>query len=273
MSISVDSHNRKVHLLVVTFTALSIWLVTNAIGEEREPMPRNLNGDQTAPTISPSNPKRFQTSLDAASSALETIKSPGYFANDPEGLEYAKNLGFQSLDEIKYATLGNPIPVKHFRLKKLQNYKSKEDLGGLLTDSHETIYPIYVHGAVRSSVTVSVMGMGGDWKWIATGAPKFTQELEQVHAQVKDKEPFLVQNRALGLRFLGAFRNKELKLFSLSPKTLLLLSNQIATLFPKEGEEASADDVFKALAPISKELLTREDFKNPHSRRKGDLRE
>lgn len=260
------------HLLLATFAALSSWLVTNATCEEREPS--HLEGDQTTPTISPSNPKRFQTSLDAASSALEALKSPGYFTNDPQGLEYAKNLGFQSLDEIKDVKLGNPIPVKHLRLKKLQDYKSKEDLEGLLTDSRETIYPVYVRGVVRSSVTVSDKGMGGDWKWIATGAPKFTQELEQVHAQIKEKEPFLVQNRALGLRFLGALQDKELKLFSLPPQTLLFKTDKITSLFRKgAGPEASANDVFKALAPISKGLLTREDFKNPHLRRKGDLRE
>lgn len=256
---------------MIIAAALNIWLATNALGGTIDSVPGDSKKESANKAASQPNVKQFATSLEAAIHALETLSSPGYFKNNPADQEHAKDLGFESLDQISQATLGKPILVKYFELKKLQNYKSKDDLSTLLADSHETIYPIYVGGSVKSSLTVSDKRSPGDWKWIETGAPNFTQQMEQLHTRFGNKEAYLIHNRALGFRFLGAFIDKELKLFPLSQKAILLSLITRENIIIKEGLEASAHDVFTALAPFSRKLLDQETFKHPHSGNNNDV--
>jgi hypothetical protein len=65
-----------------------------------------------------------------------------------------KNMGFQSLDEVKQAQLGQPIAVYNLGLDKLKSYQAGEDPNSLLTPSAETIYPVTVSGGVRTGVTI-----------------------------------------------------------------------------------------------------------------------
>jgi hypothetical protein len=65
-----------------------------------------------------------------------------------------KSLGFQSLDEVRQAQLGQPMPVYNLGLDKLKSYQAGEDPNSLLTPSAETIYPVTVGGSVRTGVTI-----------------------------------------------------------------------------------------------------------------------
>lgn len=65
-----------------------------------------------------------------------------------------KSFGFDSADEVKSAQLGQPLPVSVIGLDKLKNAQAGVAPDSLLTQSPETIYPVTVRGAVRSSVTI-----------------------------------------------------------------------------------------------------------------------
>lgn len=65
-----------------------------------------------------------------------------------------KSLGFQSLDEVKQAQLGQPMEVYNLGLDKLKSYQAGEDPSSMLTPSSETIYPVAVGGTVRTGVTI-----------------------------------------------------------------------------------------------------------------------
>jgi hypothetical protein len=65
-----------------------------------------------------------------------------------------KSLGFQSLDEVKQAQLGQPLPVFNLGLDKLKSYQAGQDPNSLLTPSAEAIYPVTVGGSVRTGVTI-----------------------------------------------------------------------------------------------------------------------
>lgn len=65
-----------------------------------------------------------------------------------------KSLGFQSLDEVKQAQLGQPMEVYNLGLDKLKSYQAGQDPNSLLTPSAETIYPVTVGGSVRTGVTI-----------------------------------------------------------------------------------------------------------------------
>lgn len=65
-----------------------------------------------------------------------------------------KTLGFQTLDEVKQAQLGQPMEVFNLGLEKLKSYQAGEDPNSLLTPSAETIYPVTVSGSVRTGVTI-----------------------------------------------------------------------------------------------------------------------
>lgn len=67
-----------------------------------------------------------------------------------------KGLGFESVDEVKNAQLGQPLQVFNIGLDKLKGAApgAATDAASLLIPSPETIYPVTVQGAVRSSVTI-----------------------------------------------------------------------------------------------------------------------
>jgi hypothetical protein len=200
------------------------------------------------------------SSLEAASKALETLKFPNYFKNDPQGLEHAKNLGFQSIDEVTDARLGKPFEVKDVGLKQLQDFGPKDDPGALLNESHETIYPIYVKDAVRSSLTVSDARKKGDWRWIAMGSANLVRKTEQTRQLHSSTETFLVRIRGIGIRFLAVSNSDGLTLIALSPF-------EFGNISFKEGQELSAQATFTMLAPVAKKLLARADFLEEPSRR------
>lgn len=83
----------------------------------------------------------------AATNALAVLQK---LVND----QNYKNLGFQSLDEVKQAQLGKPMEVFNLGLDKLKTYQAGQDPNSMLTPSAETIYPVTVGGAVRTGVTI-----------------------------------------------------------------------------------------------------------------------
>jgi len=65
-----------------------------------------------------------------------------------------KNLGFQSIEEVKRAQFGQPMSVYYLGLERMKAYQTGQDPNSLLTPSAETIYPVTVGGNVRTGVTI-----------------------------------------------------------------------------------------------------------------------
>lgn len=86
---------------------------------------------------------------------------PGKAASDALGVlqklvtqQNFKSMGFDSLDEVKAAQLGQPLPVSVIGLDKLKNPPAGAEANSLLAQSPEIIYPVTVGNVVRSSVTI-----------------------------------------------------------------------------------------------------------------------
>jgi hypothetical protein len=65
-----------------------------------------------------------------------------------------KALGFQSVEEVQQAQLGQPIEVYNMGVEKLKGYQTGQDPNSLLTPSSETIYPVTVGGSVRTGLMI-----------------------------------------------------------------------------------------------------------------------
>jgi hypothetical protein len=88
-----------------------------------------------------------QQPQEAASSAIVTLQK---LVND----QNYRSLGFQTVDEVRQARLGEPLEVYIIGLEKLKNYRAGQDPNTLLVPSAETIYPVTVSGNVRTGVTI-----------------------------------------------------------------------------------------------------------------------
>ena len=65
-----------------------------------------------------------------------------------------KSLGFETVDEVMRAQLGQPMEVYYLGLERMKSYQAGEDPNNLLTPSSELIYPVTVGGDVRTGVTI-----------------------------------------------------------------------------------------------------------------------
>lgn len=109
-----------------------------------------------------------------------------------------KSLGFQSLDEVKQAQLGQPIEVYNLGLEKLKSYQTGQDLNSLLTPSAETIYPVTVEGSVRTGVTIARKEQG--YEASSFGNADMVRRLA---AYRQHAEEFAVRIPAFGMYFVG----------------------------------------------------------------------
>ena len=184
---------------------------------------------------------------EAASSALEILKSPEFFRDETGGVERARNLGFESVAEVANATLGKPIKVINVNLGQLQD---NVDPKTLVVDPHTQIYPVYVKSSVRSSLTVSDPSMTNTWLRMGRGSPVLIRKIEKVRQQQEQPEDvfFLVANRGIGLRFLARMSGNKITITPLD-------TFSFGTLVLKPGEERPAEDVIRDLAPVAKKLF------------------
>lgn len=118
-----------------------------------------------------------------------------------------KEMGFESMAELDRMTPGVPMQVYMVPLDKLQGYQSGMAPEPLLVDTRHTLYPILVDSQTRSSVTMSEVG--GSWKTVAFGSPKWIRALSAARASVASSAGipaasiFLIEVPALNLYMLG----------------------------------------------------------------------
>ena len=110
-----------------------------------------LGGCQT--THSQPRPRPSQAT--AAQDGLATLKRVVNAGN------YA-SLGFTSLDEVRQATLGEPLQVYQVRLDALRAFTRETDPETLLVDIRRNLYPVRVGERVATSIFV--MGTHDGWR-------------------------------------------------------------------------------------------------------------
>jgi hypothetical protein len=177
---------------------------------------------------------------EAAIRALETFK----------GLVTAQNykaMGFESEDEVRTATLGEPLPVYHIRLDQLREYQPNIDPNKLLTDVGQMMYPVLAKEQVRSSLVIA--RAGDSWKEARYGGPNLGRALARVRAahMATYQQPFtsyrVVQIPGLNVYFLGRRVDNKLVLIPVLDDARYNL---------KAGVAMPAEEVLRIMAEAAK---------------------
>jgi hypothetical protein len=148
----------------------------------------------------PKSPSPAHQPEDAAMRGLATLQK----MITPQNF---KSMGFETFDEVRSATLGEPLAIFQVRLDQLRAYEPGEDPNKLLVDSGQMIYPVATNGSVRSSIVV--VKTEEIWKATRFGGPNLIQALaksrsaEAQSSQAAEKPYFVVQIPALSMYFLG----------------------------------------------------------------------
>jgi hypothetical protein len=160
----------------------------------------------------PSPAPQSASSTEAAKQGLETLRK----------LVNANNyraMGFESLDELRSATLGDPLHVYLVRLDQLREYRPESDPDKLLTDIGQELYPVVVGGAVRSSVLVAKERE--HWSAVSFGGANLVKVFDQkrIESSSSAKVPvsayFEVDVASMNLYFLGYWKENRLTLIPL----------------------------------------------------------
>ena len=168
----------------------------------------------------------------AASNALATLQKLVTEQN-------YKALGFTSPDEVKSATLAQPLAQYNIGLDRLKSYQAGQDANALLTSSSETIYPVTVGGQVRSSVTVVKKETG--YTTASFGNATIVKGLT-LYRGANAPDGFAVRIPAFGMYFLGSRAENRLMLTPISEDSRLPF---------RTGVAVPAEDVLKAIIPLA----------------------
>ena len=109
-----------------------------------------------------------------------------------------KSLGFETVDEVKQARLGQPMEVYYLGLERMKSYQAGEDPNNLLTPSAELIYPVTVGGDVRTGVTIVHKEQG--YESSSFGNADIVKRLAGYRRSAKE---FAVRIPAFNLYFVG----------------------------------------------------------------------
>jgi len=185
----------------------------------------------------------------ASNAPDETIES--MFAEDPDEAaqksldaftslvteEDFAALGFDSLEEVADAQLGEPLQVSMVPLDLLKEFTQETDPNELLQDGNRVIYPVTVNDEVRSSLEIGPIG--GGWQGTTFGSPELIRPLAEQRARAED---FVVWVPALNMYFMAVRDGEQL---ILTPAFDYPEANLVA------GRTQSASDVFAAIQPLA----------------------
>ena len=158
--------------------------------------------------------------------------------------ENYKQMGFESLDEVALATLGEPIQDFMVRLDHLKEYQKGSDPNKMLSATNLFVYPVLVRGQVRSSIQGVVEK--GAWESVSFGSPNYIRMvMSQLERQSKEQKTssFIVRVPAFNLVFLGYLAEEKLMLTPIM---------DIPEFGLKAGVSVLADTIFTTLAPAAK---------------------
>lgn len=200
------------------------------------------------PQPEPPPPITATTPEEAAMNALPTLER---LVNETN----YQDLGFSSVDEVRRATVGDPLPVMMVRLDELAEYTPDKDPMSLLHQESRTLVPVLVGGEVRTSTVVHTAGHEAKLAVGGFGGPTLIQSLERTRrASMAQTERlaasyFVVHVPSMSLYLLGYHEEN----------TLMLIAPLNDPRFGLEaGEVIAARDLFVRLVPE-----TRRDFSAP----------
>jgi len=146
-------------------------------------------------------------------------------------------LGFDSLEEVADAQLGEPFEVQMVQLDRLKEFSQETDPNELLTDASRVIYPVTVNEEVRSSLEIGPIE--GGWQGTTFGSPELIRPLAELRGSPED---FIVWVPALNMYFIGTRDGEQL---TLTP-AFDYPEADLAT-----GRTQSAEEVFAAIQPLA----------------------
>lgn len=172
---------------------------------------------------------------------------PGQAASDGLGVlqklvndQNYRAMGFDSLDEVKQAQLGQAFSVSNIGLDQLKRFETGANANSLLSKSSETIYPVAVNGQVKSSITIVQKGDG--YQPASFGNAEIIKSLSRYRQGEAAANDFVVRVLALNMYFLG--RQIDSRLF-LTP----IVDDPRLKLRP--GEAVPAEIVVQQLVPLA----------------------
>jgi hypothetical protein len=150
-----------------------------------------------------------------------------------------RDLGFDTVGEVRRAGLGQPMAVFDVRLDGLKTYVAGQSVDALLARSPETIYPVVVDNTVKSSVVIT-RGQAGYTPAEFGRAFLVRRAAPFRHGQGGE---FIVRIAALNSYFLGRrdAGGMELVPIAVNPQSQLT-----------EGAAIRAPQVFEALVPFAR---------------------
>lgn len=163
--------------------------------------------------------------------------------------ENFKQMGFESPEEVRTATIGAPLQEFIVRLDNLQKYQSGGNVIELLTPVNHVTYPVLVGGEVRSSFTMA--DVNGKWRAVSFGSPNLVRLLSKHRKEsskvtgLSDSSYFIVQVPSFNVYFL-AYSDRDGKLMLIP----LLDDNRFKF---KAGAVMPAEEVFSSMAPVARE--------------------
>lgn len=184
------------------------------------------------------------SSSEAASHGLDTLRKLVNASN-------YRSMGFDSVDEVRSASLGDPLHIYMVRLDQLRDYQSNADPDKLLSDVDQELYPVVVVGSVRSAVLVEKQGE--KWAAVSFGGANLVKALAQrrsdsaATSKTAAASYFEVHVAALNMYFLGFHQEDRLMLIPLVDDPQYKFS---------AGSPLPASDVFAALVPAAKAVPT-----------------
>ncbi|HWB85422.1 MAG TPA: hypothetical protein VG675_14865 [Bryobacteraceae bacterium] len=175
-------------------------------------------------------PPSAQQPEEAARNALATLQKLVTAQN-------YRTMGFESVDEVKSAALGQPLALVQIGLDQLKAFRPGGNVNSLMQSSPETIYPVTVNGQVRSSVTVSKSASG--YAPSSFGNADIVKSLSRYR---QSPDAFVVRVPALNLYFLGSRVENRVML------TPIVEDNRLKL---QPGVPAPAEQVIEQLVPIA----------------------
>ena len=117
-------------------------------------------GSAQAPGGRPSQANTMKTPDEAARKVIESLPQLVTAAN-------FRSMGFSSLDEVKTARLGTPVPRRTVSYEQLLNYKDGTPVNSLFAGEDQMVYPIQAGDQVRTTAAIS--RRGDDWHISSVG--------------------------------------------------------------------------------------------------------
>lgn len=154
--------------------------------------------------------------------------------------------------EIDKGSLGLPLDIYTVPLNRLAAYPDTFTPEALLTDTHRTVYQVFVDGKVRTAITLQKTDSG--WVAVRFGDMGMINHVKAAFDTLAARNDTLgayrlaVQIPAIrGMAFLGVVRQGRLHLVS---------ADSVPEVGIVAGRVLSADSVFRLLAPLAKAIDT-----------------